>query len=959
MNRWTPLLTTILIGLFAGLGCSGGGNPAIPDSESSLTAVAGPHATQAHTVLWGYWDVYIDIENQTIEAIPVRDAMFTANLVGILNNIPAGLSFTFNGTDVGVGYVDVDLDVRVTHPIPAKPQFNGYDVRGVFMGDGSMTMIYNGDLVYPVPGTDQMMLADPDDGFGGPDGYTRWFNFTEFSLGGMPLFSYTPGKFAAKGYGGTATLCPYKYFADGLAATGNLWSWLGNNPGAHGVFSSGSTNTRNYYVRFPVPLPGIKYGYAVIANWGGGAPEFHPSNAPEAVGCDVIDDSNVWYQDPVNNGGELKLDISLFDWGGQPSAIFIESTVLTNAYQLNPTEMTPVGGGENYSTYRVEIPADNITTVAGNEFWLIAQFDAYDYTNAFGVPNLADTDLLAAFFRYDLEVGTEPVCPTPEVLGIFPAVGNPDTVVTGAVINVTDLEDGPSLAASLVTFGEPDIVGTNVTYVDVSSLTADFDLTGAALNFWDVEVTNGCGGTPGLGDNLFQITDCLPPEGCIMDPACASTGDVIEDATITCTGFVDGPCLAVSLKMPGQLNLPGTDVTFVDDTTITVDFNLFAAKTGAWDVVITNGCCSPPAVIAGGLLVTADPTKLTALASGPLLDPLPFPDDKQFCVVGSDEGGHQGVFYFGDNYDIMFYPLDYSSPGELYMTMEGMTDPLPIPAPTFFGEPEELGAIEVDSSGGVAITSHSTGILWSVYERNMCAIWFEADTPEVSNAVVLDAAYGTTRSKDVEASMQYQGMIWTLFGIENIVTPPIEVTHCGNDYPYQNGNYAGWGTNWAPLDEVGSVDGEVSDLEAYKLAVDSDPVGLTGDLDVIFYYLEGAPDDPGIEVFANTVATGGTDQTLLATIDTTDLIGTPVDISVVHSAGYVGCDSTNWLCVLEDNGDSTWQVAVFDQTGALIVRLDMSMPGTPLGLDCDTESQRIHVWADNASILEYTILHWL
>jgi hypothetical protein len=88
--------------------------------------------------------------------------------------------------------------------------------------------------------------------------------------------------------------------------------------------------------------------------------------------------------------------------------------------------MTPVGGDANYSTYHAEVTADNITGTAGQEFWVICQYEA-DYTNTFGVTNLAGTDALAAFFRYDLFVSDvpynkPPVCDV-QVVTTMPHVG--------------------------------------------------------------------------------------------------------------------------------------------------------------------------------------------------------------------------------------------------------------------------------------------------------------------------------------------------------------------------------------------------------------------------------------------------------------------------------------------------------------------------------------------------------
>ncbi len=407
MNRWTVLLVAIAFATLVTMGCSSGGtNPVVPTDGTDLSLSSQGSTQNANTCLWGYFDVFIDIENQTVEAVHDRTVMFTANVVTFINMNPANLKFLVKEILPGPDYLDVDIDVTLNHPFPGLNQFDGYDVRGVFMGDGSASLNYNGSLVYPVQGTDQFQLADPDfpgGEHGQPDGYTRWFNLTEFANPSMDMFGYTQGMFASIGFDGTATLCPYKYFSDGLGTTEELWTWLNDHAGQNGQFSSGASNTRNYYLRFP-NTKGVEFGYAVIANWEGVEPEHHPSNTPEAVGCKVVDNSNVYYVDPTNNGGNLVLDISLFGWEYQPSKIFIESTVLGSPHEFTAGEMTPVGGTENYSTYHTEIPADNVTGTEGQEFWVIAQYDDFDYSNEFGVSNLAGTDKLAAFFRYDLSV---------------------------------------------------------------------------------------------------------------------------------------------------------------------------------------------------------------------------------------------------------------------------------------------------------------------------------------------------------------------------------------------------------------------------------------------------------------------------------------------------------------------------------------------------------------------------
>jgi hypothetical protein len=430
------LPATVLACALVAIGCSGGSNPVAPNGD--LTGNAAAQSGRTH--LWGYYNVYIDISSQTAAAVLDRSAMFTANVTQFVNGSAANLGFAIVGTPAGADYVDVDIDVTIKHPFPGLPQYNGYDVRGVFMGDGSGSLNYNPDLIYPALGADQFMLADPVDGFGGPDGYTRWFNKAEFSTGGSPMFQYTQGNVATPGFNGNATLNAYKYFADGLGVTDDLWTWLGNHADQHSVFSSGSANTRNYYLRFP-NSKGIVFGYAIIANWKGPEPENHPANAPEAAACSVVDASDLYYVSPSNKGGKLKLDMSIWNWdaeivGGvmEDYRILVESTVLSAVHEFSTSEMTPTGGDGHFSTYQVEIPADNILGVDGNEYWVIVEEKDADYTNDFGVTNLADTDKLAAFFRYDLYVSPSAYKHAPvaqfTVVTPMPAVGWSDIPVT-------------------------------------------------------------------------------------------------------------------------------------------------------------------------------------------------------------------------------------------------------------------------------------------------------------------------------------------------------------------------------------------------------------------------------------------------------------------------------------------------------------------------------------------------
>ena len=419
MNRWTLCLAGLFIMAALAAGCSGTGSPTSPTTNPQLSGAGTTETAQTH--LWGYWDLYFDLENGTVEAIPNHQAEFAANVVSFLNS-KGGLGFTINSTpvDPGGAFVDVDLDVKLTHPLAGMTQYNGYDVRGIFIGDGTQNLKYDSQLKATNRDNEQYMLDDPDDGDGGgPDGYTRWFNAKEFTVPG--LLGYTPGNVATPGYTPLTTLNPYKYFADNLSANDDTWSFLTTTT-LHGKFSSGKTNTRNYYLRFPTPLPGVKYAYAVVASWKGESPSDHPANAVEAQAVTVTVTPNIYYTDGTNKGGDFIADISVFDWGSKVSPtggmedyiLHIETELNTTVYEANASDMTPIGGNADYSTYEIEFTPNNLTfnsVDAGHdaEYWVIVEYPGTDYQYPEPPAPPAPSDKIAAFFRFnDLYIADHP-----------------------------------------------------------------------------------------------------------------------------------------------------------------------------------------------------------------------------------------------------------------------------------------------------------------------------------------------------------------------------------------------------------------------------------------------------------------------------------------------------------------------------------------------------------------------
>jgi len=482
------ILILLIIAVLAGCGSTDPVTPGIQD----VTGRSGTINNQDR-MLWGYYRIEIDPLTERITSVPLRNLMYAVNVNRFLNKNPTNIEFEFHSIEPASGYIDVDLDVTVHHPIAVEDKFTGYDVRGLFIGDGSGVMESNPDLRYSIINIDQHLMN--------PDGYTRWYNKQEFPIEG--LFGYTPGLFGTLALEGTATLNGYKYFADGLGADEDVLLFLESN---EGVFTAGSANTRRYQIRFPIPDPGLKFDYAVIADWSGGQPDDHPSHADEAVGARIAYDSIPYYT-PTTSGGDLSFMLQLFSFGNEytPSNVLCETSVATGTQTFDLTMQEPWDVGDNYMAWHFEFPADEVTSVSGNEIVVAVEYDSFTYGNPFGVPNDTDGDPLAAYFRFSVPVFD----------GIPP---NYPPVINDGVIGPEEVEpDGFAGYFVLAVDPENDDLDYWWTITDTYDDSIVFedagDGPGSLLLFWD-EV-------PGISGHVYEV-DCEVTDN-VNDPVMADT----------------------------------------------------------------------------------------------------------------------------------------------------------------------------------------------------------------------------------------------------------------------------------------------------------------------------------------------------------------------------------------------------------------------------------------------------
>jgi hypothetical protein len=310
------LATALLI-----TGCQG--NPTTPPTPTSpqnpdIAQASNFTLDNSHQCL-GYYSFLVETKTSDITIDPDRSANFHLNMTGVLNGT---MGVTAKGvpseSDPPNGLFV--FDVTLKHPYASKPQFAGFDVKGILITPG--TMIGIGPLVFA--DTDETRLENAD-------GFTRWWNPTEFTAPG--LFGYIKGKLANSNAPVlTATVNPYKCFADILTVDNGLDKVTSkplDDDLGRAVFRAGSNNSRRYQIRFPLnPAPVIKFGYAVDACWKApvpnpptNVPDNFPieANQPEAFGLYVGQAVNSLYYDTEtgHGGGSLWVYASVQDWQGE------------------------------------------------------------------------------------------------------------------------------------------------------------------------------------------------------------------------------------------------------------------------------------------------------------------------------------------------------------------------------------------------------------------------------------------------------------------------------------------------------------------------------------------------------------------------------------------------------------------------------------------------------------------
>ena len=380
------ILTTAL----AIAGCSGG--TAVPTAPVSTGETTG--APSANHAILGYWQMVADPEKGTLDVVELRGTAMHLNALHFLEPPPL-LNLTLESLEFIGDKIEADIGLR--HPFLGLNEFTGFDVCGILITNGSISGFH--DPLLRMAGAGDTRLLNPD-------GLTRWWNPAEFPVNNGTMFSYKDGLLgtgdSTANY--NSTLNAYKLFCDDLNDPDAPVSSLA--PASRCIFSAGTKNIRHYSIE--LGSDGLIFNYAVDACWQfpmGSPPwsvpdDFGPNaNRPEAWNISTTVLKNTLYNDGSTSGGELTLNIDVWDhFDAELNTVWVDSPG-NFAYTSSGT---PTGGGEGYSTYTIDIT--DATPTPGSIDILIGiecEQDGYQDLGPTG-PITAYSPLLA------VEVGNEP-----------------------------------------------------------------------------------------------------------------------------------------------------------------------------------------------------------------------------------------------------------------------------------------------------------------------------------------------------------------------------------------------------------------------------------------------------------------------------------------------------------------------------------------------------------------------
>ncbi len=386
MLRQLHSLAIFILALLLLIGCGQGDPVSVEPGTGESTASSSASSSPAcERMTWGIWDFICDPATGSLETIPLRSAGFNVNVVRFLqppispvNMLTVSIQ---SGTDIPNGLWVVDVNIR--HPFFSMPIYRGFDVRGIVMAEGSVVGMHDSGVLYHAPDGTRLL---------NPDGYTRWWNQTEFTSYGK-IFGYTEGSRAIPGFTSTATLNPYKLFADDLGEKDPVFAL---DPDRRATFGTvPGINSRRYVIQFDIDggSPPVRFKYAVDASWALPDKLYEPiypleayspsANCREVYLLSTAEFEEIpYYVDPSTNGGSAVFGLTIGDWQATPtttvldelSHIWVESpTMLSAPIDVLPSAQIIGSDHPTQATVRITVPGCHPTGPDDQYFLITAE----------------------------------------------------------------------------------------------------------------------------------------------------------------------------------------------------------------------------------------------------------------------------------------------------------------------------------------------------------------------------------------------------------------------------------------------------------------------------------------------------------------------------------------------------------------------------------------------------------
>ena len=294
---------------------------------------------ESNRIIWGYWTIRIDPDNESVEIVPDRQAGLHFNVVRLLEVSPCTDCLSIGNLLWLPGNI-VQCDFQLTHPFPGLVKLTGFDVRGVLVTDGD-TLFPGSNRLASLDGSNPTLIN--------PDGFTNLFNPVEFpaDTAPWPILGYFPGKMSF-GDDFTGTLNPFMAFCK-------------DNP--RRMFDAGATESVT--VKLKYPSTPFEFGYVVDASW---------------IKVDEVIDPETDFPSEANSLEPYRLEFPM-------------STELTNVIgdtALIQIEIFDHQGIDTISTVSIECPSLfdgevylDYSSQSGDDSW----FYTGVITNEFGVDN--------------------------------------------------------------------------------------------------------------------------------------------------------------------------------------------------------------------------------------------------------------------------------------------------------------------------------------------------------------------------------------------------------------------------------------------------------------------------------------------------------------------------------------------------------------------------------------------